>query len=143
MTGKVSYAIPNGVPVPVGDSSGTKTVAHWLGNDIQFSKSEIARWRQTLTNVASGLVAPGYLGTGNAHSVYATKTHVLIESEYVESFKVYMTLEQVEQSLIAYLDFLESDFRNPSFEPAPFDVDFLSECDTARTDFLQSGGSLA
>jgi hypothetical protein len=142
MNGRIDYTSPNQLPIPIGNSDGAKTVAHWFGNDIQYSAESACRWSDLFSKVANGSHEPGYLGSGNAHSVSATTQLVYIESEFVEAHKVCLTIDQIFEALDKYKLFLSSDYRSPTFQPVPFDVEYVAEGEQALGHFLREGGSL-
>jgi hypothetical protein len=143
MHGKINYTAPNRLPIPIGDRSGAKAIAHWLGNDIQYSIASVDRWLTTFLGIAEGAVSKGYQGTGNAFSVFATGSTVLLESEHVESHKVCLNVEQVSAALEQYRMFLTSDYKSPGFQPTPFEVEFLAEEGQATECYLEHGGVMA
>jgi hypothetical protein len=140
MRGIIQYASPNRVPVPIGTSEGAKAIADWLGSDIQYLTSSARGWLQTFAEVVNGTRQAGYLGTGNAFSVFATEQHILIQSEYVENQKVCLTIEQVSKALVNYIAFLEDDYRNPAYQPLAFEMEYLAEGDAASECYIKNGG---
>ncbi len=143
MRGTIDFTAPNQIPIPIGDRSGAKAIAHWLGNDIQYSTLSVDQWLITFSEVAKGTTSGGYQGTGNAFSVFATGSIVLLESEYAESHKVCLNVEQVSATLEQYRMFLTSDYKSPGFQPTPFEVEFLAEEDQACEYYLEHGGVMA
>lgn len=142
MRGKIDYTIPNQLPIPMGDRNGAKAVAYWLGNDIQYATSSVDRWLDIFSKIVEGQASEGYQGTGNAFSVFAAGSLVLLESEYAESSKVCLSVEQLSAALGQYRIFLTSDYKSPGFRATPFEVEFLAEADQARNYYLEHGGVL-
>lgn len=139
MRGTVGFASPNGVPLPIGDTDGAEAVAGWLGGDLQYSIESVDRWLETCAGLANGQVESGYQGTGNAFSVSATTTVVLLESEYVESQQVCITLGQLTAALREYKEFVER-YTEPGFVPTSFGIEYLAEGEAARALYAERGG---
>jgi hypothetical protein len=140
--GTIRYTAPHQTPIPIGDRAGASAIAHWLGNDIQYSQVSIDRWITAFLEVSKGGRSEGYQGTGNAFSVFATGTTILLQSEYVEKHKVCMNLEQVSAALERYRSFLSRDYKSPDFQATPFEVEFLAEGNEACECYLENGGVL-
>lgn len=138
--GIVDYTVPDGTPVPIGDTSGATAIAQWLGCDIQYSTSTIDEWLNIFSAVAAGKEPGGYKGTGNAYSVFATGPLVLLVCEYVDSLKVCLNTRQVSTALENYRKFLNSDYKSAAFHPTPFEVDCLAEEDEAQEYYEEHGG---
>jgi hypothetical protein len=134
MKGVVEYRTPNRLPTPTGSTTGARAIAHWLGNDIQYSPRSVDEWLMLLNGVARGTTKAEYLGTGNAFTVRAKGEWVLIESEYSKESKVCLTTKQASDALIHYGAFLADDFREPSYTAKPLEVEYLAE-GSAATEF--------
>jgi hypothetical protein len=142
MNGLISFVRPNECFVPSGNNIGAKTLARWLGDDIQYSIESLENWKTIFSSVEARQMAPGYLGTGNSHSAMATSEYVYIECEYVDEQKVLLTHKQIAAVLNCYLDFLNKNCTLASLVPAPFEVEFIAEGVDALNLYINAGGSL-
>ncbi len=142
MIGTIDYTSPNGIPVPIGDTTGADAIASWLGFNLQYSKEAVKREIQIFSELSNGTGTVGYQGTGNAFSVSSSRSLVLLECEYIESTQVCLTIEQISLALEEYLIFLESDYKSPNFQPSPFLVEYIVEGNEARDYFLNNGGQI-
>jgi len=142
MNDTIEYTRPNGMPVPIGTRIGGTAISNWLASDIQYSSKTLNEWLAVLSEVSNASPRGGYLGTGNAFSVYANGGFVLIESEYSESLKACLTIKQLTTVLLQYKSHLQSEFRDPAFVPLPFEVEYVAEGDSAKEHFLTNGGLL-
>jgi len=143
MTGRIYYATPNEVPGPVGDSTGAKAIAGWLMAEVQYDVDYVDEILGMFAEISSGKRKGGYLGTGNAYSVCATRELVILECEYVKSHQACLTMEQISAALKQYQTFLESDYRSPGFQPTPFSVDYLAEGEAASDLYVERGGAFS
>lgn len=143
MVGTIQYTSSHQLPIPIGDTDGSKAIAHWLGNDIQYSILSLDRWIAVLSGVSNRIRREGYQGTGNAFSVFATASIVLLESEYVESHKVCLTFSQISTALEQYRVFLMSEYRLPGFRATPFTVEYIADGTDACVFYSSNGGVLA
>jgi hypothetical protein len=142
MKDTIEYTRPNEVPVPIGSDVGGVTIANWLACDIQNSLKTANEWLKIFSEIANGSRPGGYQGTGNAFSVYANGSHALLESEFSGNHQVYLTNDQLVSALTQYRSFLLCDFRDPSFRPIPFEVEYLAEGDLAKRLYMANGGIL-
>jgi len=143
MIGTIDYTVPNRIPVPVGDSTGAKAIAEWMMAEVQYDAAYIDELMTMFIEISNGARKEGYLGTGNAYSLCATRKLVLLECEYVDSHRACLTMEQVSAALEQYRMFLKSDYGSPGFRPSPFSVEYLAEGEAARDHFVENGGVLA
>jgi hypothetical protein len=143
MKGIISFVRPNKLYVPTGSSVGSKTIARWLGDDIQYDIKGANRWLQMFSEVFAGKVDGGYLGTGNTHSVMMQDEYIYLECEYVEEQKVLLTYEQMQVVLERYYAFLESDYKSEWISPEPFRVEYELESIDAQNKYIELGGKFS
>jgi uncharacterized protein YacL (UPF0231 family) len=142
MKDTIEYTRPNAAPVPIGKNTGGAAIANWLASDIQYSLKTLDEWLECFSEIANATRPGGYQGTGNAFSVYAHGQHALLECEFSENLKAYLTTDQIMNVLLQYKTFLQNEFRHPSFRPSPFEVEYLAEGDAAQQLYLENGGIL-
>ncbi|ASA57898.1 hypothetical protein [Vibrio gazogenes] len=142
MKGNVSFIRPNDYLVPVGDTIGAKTVANWLGNDIQYSQRDVEEWLNVLSEVEAGKRKSGYQGTGNSHSVMIIQDVIYIECEYNDTHKVFITKSQFVDILNKYILFLRGGYKSSRVEVEPFTIEYEFEGDEALEQYINSGGDL-
>lgn len=142
MKGRIKFVRPNKLYVPEGDTTGAKTIANWLGNDIQYSHSGVEEWIIVFSDINNGKRDGGYQGTGNTHSVMTVNNAVYIECDYNESRKVLMTIAQAIGALRKYKEFLDTDYKSNSAKIDHFDVEYEAEGDIALEQYLERGGAL-
>ncbi|UDL04772.1 hypothetical protein [Marinobacter sp. CA1] len=140
MEGKINFVRPGDLYVPEGNTVGAKTIANWLGNDIQYSCSSLEEWMVVFSEIGDGRREGGYLGTGNSHSVMAVSNVIYIECEYNESRKVLMTIAQATCALQEYKEFLGSDCKSRLDKIDHFHIEYEAEGDAALEQYLEMGG---
>jgi hypothetical protein len=126
-------------PASVEQSEGGRELAAWLSDDIQAEARDIDEWLQWINEVADGKREAGYLGTGNAHSVWASGEAVFIGCEYGPQFKVLLTRGQAVHLLGKYREALALGLRNAERRPPAFGIEYVAEGDEASADFFQNG----
>lgn len=120
---------------------GSRELAGWLSDDIQYSLNSIEIWINNLTNLESSRAPDGFFGIGNAHWVMVTNNLVFIACEYVKEQRVILTIEQLIYILEQYKEFLQRDFNNPNVPPEPIDVEYIAEGEEAMNIYASLEGS--
>ncbi len=110
---------------------GSRELAGWLSDDIQYSLNSIDIWINNLTNLPSSRAPDGFFGMGNAHWVMVTKNMVFIANEYVQEQRVLLTIDQLLYILEQYKAFLGGNYTDPDFPPKPIDVEYIAEGEEA------------
>jgi hypothetical protein len=141
MNGTIIFKKIDSHLVPCGTTSGANVIAHWFRNDLQYSAESINEWCSLFSDVVEGNRTSGYQGTGNAFSVWGTARVVLLESEYVEEYKVCLTMGSLVESLKCYRTCFERMASSDGESVEPFSVEFIAEGEQATQAFLKNGGS--
>ena len=121
---------------------GAKEIAAWLTDDLSRGQDSINDWLEQFSALATGEIAGGYLGTGNAHHVRTVGEYVLLECEFVDDLKVLLTRAQVVDALQKYSAFLAADAGVQTVPPPTFEVEFETDGDAALDRYLDAGGKL-
>lgn len=121
-----------------GRNSGVQEIAGWLEADIQEADSA-NRMIERLRGIQAGKEKKGYIGTGNAHHIYAFDESLYLVCEYVDDLKVVLPIEEAIKALEGFAQFKSGDWQNPSYEPAPFTVIYDYEGAEAEARYAASG----
>ncbi len=124
-----------------GSTPGALEIAAWLRDDIGYSLDTLTWWIAAINEVSRGVNESGYVGSGNAHHVSSASDSLLyIFCEYDWDQQVTLTCKQAVAALIEYRALLKSDWRNPTFRPGHFSIEYEAEGEAALTMFRDHGG---
>jgi hypothetical protein len=118
-------------------SAAAEEVVLWLQDDIGRHWSSFERVRKQLGSTAPPAV--GYLGTGNAHTVRATDSFLVIENEYVEGHKVLLTRAQLLVAMDLYRECVSTYDKDQTVLMPEFTVEFEEEGAAALQRYIDTG----
>ena len=115
-------------------------IAAWLSDDIQHSANSARSWINDLPKLSVSAAPDGFFGFGNAHLIMVLGEHVFLGCEFVEKYRVLMSLGQALDVLTRYEKFLKSGHGSLHKPPAPMDVEFIAEGQEAVALYDALGG---
>ena len=152
---KVHYEWLNGRWLAAADGGiGAATFVSWLGNDIQLSERAIDSYLAEIVRAAKGELRavetydltdlepsdnPYYLGTGNSMSCWANGKFFYIECDYVDEWRVIMTIEHVREALGHYRRITQRGWNDPQTIPEPFEFEYVAEENEATKLAIEAG----
>lgn len=116
------------IPVAIIDQGvGSQELASWLDNDIGNNLSSIDYVIDNFKEHISTNETFAY--SGNAHTCFFKKKHLLIECQYVENHAALLSFDQIFYLLEQYKKFVINSYKynDPEISPNPIDIEIISE----------------
>lgn len=112
---------------------GAWEIASWIADDIQNSIQQIDELIEQYID-CEGQKNAGicYIGTGNAHSLYACEDYLYLECDFDEEQKVLLTTVQMLRILDQYKTYIQN-----GCKPCIIEVEYIAEGHEAEKQFLK------
>lgn len=122
------------------ESEGVSEIASWIISDIDSCGDDAPqRMIERLRGIQAGKEKKGYIGTGNAHDMYAFDESLFLVCQFGDEKKVILPIEEAIKALEGFAKFKSGDWKNPNWQPEPFVVSYDYEGQEAEAIYSATG----
>jgi hypothetical protein len=119
-------------------TKGAMELAHWLSGDVQVASSA-HRMIQRLHGILEGKEKKGYIGTGNAHNIYAFDESLYLNCQFDEEMHVVLPITEAIKALEGYARFMSGNIKDPSYQAEVIEVSYDLEGQAAADRYAATG----